>query len=271
MTLEWPLDPHAFAAYYKFAPAALALRECIRLQAVRHLELPEPILDVGCGDGLFARLAYPGKQSWGIDIEPSELQRAQSTRSYSTLICGNVCTVDLPPRFFGSAIANCSLEHVPDLSMALRNICGTLKPGSPFALIVPTPSWTNRLALVEALDHLGLFGLGRAYGEALDRVFRHVHMYDAPTWIRYLEASGFDQVEVTSIAQRGVSWAFDTLLLPSLLGYVNKRMTGRWILVPGLRTLSVDIMRGALNALGTRIGDAQEGAEYLIVCRARPQ
>ncbi|MDZ4064165.1 MAG: class I SAM-dependent methyltransferase, partial [Coriobacteriia bacterium] len=79
MTREWPLDPRAFAAYYKFALVALALRECIRLQAVRHMALPEPILDVGCGDGLFARLAYPGKQSWGIDIEPSELQRAQST------------------------------------------------------------------------------------------------------------------------------------------------------------------------------------------------
>lgn len=270
MTPEWPLDPRAFAAYYKFAPAALALRECIRLQAVRHLELPEPILDVGCGDGLFARLAYPGKQSWGIDINPTELQRAQSTHSYSTLICGNVCTVHLPPRFFGSAVANCSLEHVPDLDTALRNIHGALKPDAPFVLIVPTPNWTNRLAIAEALDRLGFYGLGRAYGEALDQVFRHVHMYDAATWTRHLEACGFERVEITSIAQRSVSWAFDALLLPSVLGYVNKRMTGRWVLLPRLRALSVDAIRGALNVLGPNIPDTDEGAEFLIVCRKRP-
>jgi len=270
MTAEWPLDPHAFAAYYKFAPAALALRECIRLQAVRHLELPEPILDVGCGDGVFARLAYPGKQTWGIDINPTELQRAQSTHSYSTLICGNVCTVDLPPRFFGSAIANCSLEHVPDLGAALRNIHGALKPDAPFVLIVPTPTWTNRLALVEALNKAGFYGLGRAYGETLDQVFRHVHMYDGPTWVRHLEASGFDRCEVTKIAQRGVSWAFDALLWPSLLGYVNKRMTGRWVLLPRLRALTSDVVRLSLDALASRVPDAEEAAEYLIVCRTRP-
>lgn len=269
MSSEWPLDPRAFAAYYGLAPAALAIRECIRLQAVCDFALPEPILDVGCGDGLFARLAYPGKQSWGIDINPTELQRAQSTRAYNTLICGNICTVDLPKQFFGSGIANCSLEHVSDLDTALRNIHGALKPNAPFVLIVPTPTWTRRLAWVEAFEKFGLVGLGRAYGEALDQVFRHVHLYDAPTWTRHLEASGFDVVKVTNIAQRSVSWTFDLLLLPSLVGYLNKRLTGRWILLPGLRPLSVDTVRHLLDAVGRRIPDANEGAEYLIECRTR--
>jgi hypothetical protein len=95
-------------------------------------------------------------------------------------------------------------------------------------------------------------------------------MYDGPTWVRHLEASGFDRCEVTKIAQRGVSWAFDALLWPSLLGYVNKRMTGRWVLLPRLRALTSDVVRLSLDALASRVPDAEEAAEYLIVCRTRP-
>ena len=268
MQREFPLDPDDFAAYFSFAPAALALRECVRLRAVRRLDLPAPILDVGCGDGLFARLAYPDKQAWGIDVNPSEVSRAQATSSYATLICGNISRVDLPASFFGSAIANCSLEHVPDLAGALANIRGTLRDGAPFALIVPTPDWTRRLAFVEALRAVGLTGLSRAYGGALDRVFSHVHLYGAEEWTSRLEHAGFEDVRVEPIVSRKTSWAFDVLLYPSLVGYVTKKLTGRWVLAPFLRALQVDTARALTNAIGRLAPAGDDPGEYLLVCRA---
>jgi SAM-dependent methyltransferase len=272
MAEEWPVDARDFAAYYRFAPAALAIRECARLRAVREIELEEPILDVGCGDGLFAQLAYPDRQSWGVDINPSEVQRAQATSAYSTLICGNICSVDLPPAFFGSAIANCSLEHVPDIRGALRNIRSTLRPGARFVTIVPTPDWTSQLATVELLGRVGLHGLARAYGDGLDKVFSHVHLYEADAWRVLLEEAGFDQVEARPIVNRGTSWAFDLLLYPSVLAYVTKQLTGRWVLFPGLRLLSVDAVRAALNSWGGRVptGARPRAGEYLLVSRAAP-
>ena len=270
MASEWPVNAGDFAAYYRFAPAALALRECARLRAVRLLGLAEPILDVGCGDGLFARLAYPGRQTWGIDINPSEVQRAQATQTYSTLICGNICAVDLPAKFFSSAIANCSLEHVPDLRGALANIRRALRPGSRFVLIVPTPNWTAQLATVELLEHVGLSSLARAYGDGLDKIFSHVHLYDEAAWRRLLDEAGFDEVESHPIVDRGTSWAFDLMLYPSLLAYFTKKLTGRWVLLPWLRPLSVDVVRGALNAWGGRVPKGPGAGEFLLACRARP-
>ncbi len=267
---EWPVNARDFAAYYRFAPAALALRECARLRAVREIELDEPILDVGCGDGLFARLAYPGRQSWGIDINPSEVQRAQATQTYNTLICGNICAVDLPRQFFSSAIANCSLEHVPDLRGALVNIRSALRPGSKFVLIVPTPNWTSQLATAELLERVGLHGLARAYGEGLDKVFSHIHLYDEAAWVKLLEDVGFDQVESQPIVGRGTSWAFDLMLYPSLVAYFTKKLTGRWVLFPGLRLLTVDAVRAALNAWGGRVPKGEDPGEFLLTCRARP-
>ena len=265
---EFPLDPEDFAAYFSFAPAALALRECVRLRAVRRLDLPAPILDVGCGDGLFARLAYPDKQAWGIDVNPSEVSRAQATSSYATLICGNISRVDLPASFFGSAIANCSLEHVPDLDGALANIRGTLRYGAPFVLIVPTPDWTRRLAFVEALGAVGLTGLAKAYGDALDRVFSHIHLYGVEEWTTRLARAGFEDVRAEPIVSRKTSWAFDVLLYPSLIGYFTKKLTGRWVLAPFLRALQVDAARALTNAIGRLAPAGDDPGEYLLVCRA---
>jgi len=228
-------------------------------------------LDVGCGDGLFARLAWPGKQTWGIDINPTEVQRAQSTQAYSTLVCGNICTVDLPKAFFGSAIANCSLEHVTDLAGALANIRSALRPGAPFVLIVPTPAWASDLMVPTLLSKLGMVSLARAYGDGLDQIFRHVHLYDDATWARHLKTVGFEAVEVRPVAGRRVSYTFDLMLLPSLVGYLNKRLTGRWVLVPGLRPFSADAVRGFLNSVASHMTESTgQAAEYLIYCRAAP-
>jgi SAM-dependent methyltransferase len=273
MASEWPVDPNDFETYYAFAPAALALRECARLAAVRELDLPEPILDVGCGDGVFARLAYPTRQIWGIDINPMEVSRAQATASYKTLICGSICDVDLPQRHFHSAIANCSLEHVPDIHGALANIQGALADDALFVLIVPTPDWTQHLAVARLLGKLGLGPLARSYGAALDRLFFHLHLVDDKTWTEYLERAGFEVQEVRRIVSPAVAWAFDAMLYPSTLGYAVKKLTGRWVLAPALRGLTAGLARRALTAVGNLAPQDANAApgEYVILARPKRQ
>lgn len=269
MRSELPLDPDDFAAYYSFAPAALALRECVRLQAVREVDLPEPILDVGCGDGLFASLAYPGRQTWGIDINPSEVRRAQATSAYETLICGNIVKVDLPRAYFSSAIANCSLEHVPDIDGALANICRSLKPRARFVLIVPTPGWTQWLAIPRLLGRVGLASAAKAYGDGLDRVFAHAHIYDEQGWTERLERAGFERVTSSPLVAPNTSWAFDLMLYPSLVGYFTKKLTGRWVIAPKLRSLSVDLARKVVDTLGAVAPRDGGSGETMFVCYAR--
>lgn len=269
MSSEWPVPVEDFAAYYSFTPAALALRETVRLAAVRNIDLPEPILDVGCGDGLFARLAYPGRQVWGIDINPNEVRRAQASQSYRTLIVGSVCDVDLPKNFFKSAIANCSLEHVPDLPGALRNIRQAMQPGAPFVLIVPTPDWSRHLAIPAALERMGFPAIGRAYGDALDKIFFHVHLHEDDWWRARLEETGFVTEEVRPLVRRSTSWAFDMLLIPSLIGYVTKRLTGRWVLAPALRPFTADFVRRLITKVAEHIPDDDRAGEYILLTRAK--
>jgi hypothetical protein len=160
------------------------------------------------------------------------------------------------------------LEHVPDLERALRNVHRALAPHAEFITIVPTPHWTRLLAIPQLLRSRGLQGLAEAYGRALDKIFYHVHLYDTKEWTRRLESVGFAVRSIETLTSRRSSCVFDALLYPSLVGWLTKKVTGKWVISPALRNLSVDAARVMVNRLAASIADSDEGGEYLIVAEA---
>jgi SAM-dependent methyltransferase len=258
-----------FAEYFPHVPAALAIKECVRLKRIKELPVVGPVLDVGCGDGLFTTLAYPELDTWGIDVSESEAARAQSSRAYKHVICRSVTdpASALPEMFFATCIANCSIEHVPDLDTALRNIRRTLRPSGLFYLTVPRRDWTETLPLRRALTKIGLGDLGRAYGAALDSQFVHHHLYDGPGWAARLSDAGFVDVEWEPLGSGGSQAAFEAWLLPSLAGYFTKRVTGRWILSPSPRRLYALPVFRAIKRLLEQAPNSV-APELMIACRA---
>ncbi len=73
---------------------------------------------------------------------------------------------------------------------------------------------------------------------------------------------------IETLTSRRSSWVFDALLYPSLLAWCTKKLTGKWVLAPALRNLSVDMARGLVNRLAASIDDGDDGSEYLIVAEA---
>jgi SAM-dependent methyltransferase len=257
-----------FFSYFQHVPTALAIKECVRLKRVKELPIVGPVLDVGCGDGLFTSLAHPEVDAWGIDINEREAARAQSSRAYRQVICQSITdTRALPGQFFSTCIANCSLEHVPDIKAAFRTIRAAMRPGGIFYLIVPAPEWTKTLPLRRALTKVGLPDIGSAYGAALDAQFAHHHLYDARRWTELLEEAGFGHVEHEPIGSDGSQAAFEAALIPSIAGYVTKKATGHWVLASSLRKLYAWPIFRAVHWLTTS-DPSGEGAEILLACRA---
>ena len=56
-----------------------------RLFAETAPDMPEPILDVGSGDGTFAEIAFPGKTIYGIDPIKSDTHEAYGRKVYRGL------------------------------------------------------------------------------------------------------------------------------------------------------------------------------------------
>jgi SAM-dependent methyltransferase len=253
-----------FQSYYPYAPTALAIKECVRLGSMRGLKCEGPILDVGCGDGLFARLAFQDAEVWGIDIDGNEGRRAQASRAYSQVMLADITRARLPEGFFGSCIANCSLEHIPDLGAALRTIHKSLKPGGVVYAFLPNREWASHMATPRALERLGLETLSRTVCEAIDQQFRHEHLEDADGWARWFREAGFEVPRVEPIGSTASTVTFEMFLLPSLLGLMSKKLTGRWTLFPRLRHLEAVPVYALVRGLLSLQGDSVPTAEFLV-------
>ena len=258
-----------FERYFPHTPAALCIKECARLSVMRRYPCPGPVLDVGCGDGLFARMAFDDVDVWGIDIDAAEGRWAAASKAYTQVILGDVTKVTLPETFFATCVANCSLEHVPRIDLALKNILRSLRPGGLAYLFVPAAGWASHLTSARVLTELGAPALGARIESSIDHVFKHHHLYDADGWRRVVEQSGLEVVEVEPVLSTATTVAFEAFLLPSLAGLLNKRLTTRWTNFPSARKLFARPVYELIRTLMDRADPAPTG-EFLLVAR-RPE
>jgi SAM-dependent methyltransferase len=258
-----------FLRYFPHTPAALAVKECARLTELRKYPCSGPILDVGCGDGLFASIAFSGEEVWGIDIDAHEGRWAMASQAYSQIILGDITSAHLPSDFFATCVANCSLEHVPRIDLALQTIRRSLRPDARAFLFVPDSNWARHMLSVAALDRLGLTSLANLLEDAINQFFKHHHLHDAKGWAELVADSGLVVDEVKPVLSTATTIAFEALLLPSLAGWLNKHLTSRWTNFPGARRLlaypAYALVRQILD-----LADSAQTAEHLVVARRPP-
>ncbi|HTA92436.1 MAG TPA: methyltransferase domain-containing protein [Polyangiaceae bacterium] len=258
-----------FTRYFPYSPTALAIKECARLSVVRRYQCPGPVLDVGCGDGLFARMAFEGAEVWGIDIDAKEGRWASASQAYTQVILGDVTRASLPEAFFATCVANCSLEHVPRIDLALKNILSALRPGGFAYLFVPSAEWASHLTSSRVLAGLGAPSLALHIQRSIDQLFRHHHLYDAQGWARVVKESGLELVALEPVLSTGTTVAFEAFLLPSLAGLLNKHLTTRWTNFPRIRQAFARPVYQMVKAIMDH-SDAAPTAEFFIAAR-RPE
>jgi ubiquinone/menaquinone biosynthesis C-methylase UbiE len=127
------------------------------------IQLPEPVLDLGCGDGHFASLTFDHTLDIGLDPWWGPIREAKSHQSYQSLICAAGNQMPFPENYFSSAVSNSVLEHIPDLNAVLGELSRVLKPGAPFIFCVPNHRFLDQLSISKTLSRVKLTGLARAY------------------------------------------------------------------------------------------------------------
>jgi SAM-dependent methyltransferase len=123
--------------HYPTAPS-VALCRVPELEYACTLPATGNILDHCCGDGLFASLAWPGRQiAAGCDIEAGSIAQARARGNYTRL---DVCDVSQQLPYedgaFDLIFNNSGLEHVSNLDSALAEIARILTPAGIFAFNV---------------------------------------------------------------------------------------------------------------------------------------
>lgn len=213
-------------------PYFRGLLRAVEARFYQDIDLPSPTLDLGCGDGHFATIAFDRQLEVGLDPSGESLKEAAHRGGYQIVTQADGTRMPFPAGYFSSAVSNSVLEHIPPLDAVLVETARVLKPGAPFVFCVPNHQFLASLSIGRFLDRIGLRLLGDAYRAFFNRIARHYHSDPPQVWTERLERAGF-RVEkwwhyYPPEAMHVTEWGH-YLGLPSL---VTRKLFGRWIIVP---------------------------------------
>ena len=230
--------------YTARAPLALAFERTLECVILAEQEFRRPVLDLGCGDGLFASVLFAEQLDTGIDPDPDELREAARTGAYRELIRCYGERVPKPDESFQTVFSNSVLEHIPDLLPVVKEVFRILAPGGVFYFTVPTNDFEIWTVINQCLTRAGLHRLSDAYRRFFNRFWRHYHAYDEEEWRALAAGSGFQVVEVSRYGAPRVGLVDDALTPLALPSKLLKRFARRWVVFPALRRIILRPVRG---------------------------
>jgi len=213
-------------------PYFRGLLRAVEARFYEQIDLPTPVLDLGCGDGDFAQTNFDRAPDVGLDPWTGPLGKAAKLDFYPKLIQGDGAQMPFEDGHFASVLSNSVLEHIPHLDEVLAETARVTRVGGTFAFCVPNHQFNPNLSIAQFFDRLGLTGLAGKYRRLYDWFARHIHLESPEQWTARLEKAGF-QVErywhyFSPQALHALEWGH-YFGLPSLLIHA---VTRRWIIAP---------------------------------------
>lgn len=232
--------------YLAHAPMALALLRAIECRELAGFQFRRPVLDLGCGDGLFGQMLFKKGPECGLDRSLSELYTARRRGVYRALVCADMAWLPFADGTFATILSNGVLEHVHHLNQGLAEIARVLRPEGKLIFTVPIVTTQYDLLGVALLRAVGLHTLAQRYADLYNRIFEQVNVYTLDEWRQALSKSGLRLIFHRTYAPTMVFRLHDFGALSGLFHLLIKRLTGRWTLWPRLRHVSMARLWSAL-------------------------
>jgi ubiquinone/menaquinone biosynthesis C-methylase UbiE len=190
----------------------------------------EPVLDLGCGDGLFSEIFFgKGKKIIGVDINGDELKEADKRGIYSNLYktSGN----KLPQKVgqIGTVFSNSVLEHIKDLDPVLKESYRVLKKGGTFVFTAPSEKRLKLYLIYRMLSFFKLNSLAVLSATFIDKIFNHYNCWSSEKWKNKLQKIGFKEIKYQYKGSPKISLISDLLLVFAPIGYLEKKLFGRYL------------------------------------------
>jgi SAM-dependent methyltransferase len=225
--------PDFLSLHLRELPYFRSMLRAVEARWMQQVELPSPVLDLGCGDGHFAAVALLGRQAdIGLDLDRPSLREAGRRGVYRMRLQSSGGALPLRTGTLGSAFSNSVLEHMHGLQDVLNEVGRVLRPGAPFVFTVPNPGYRTQLSFPAWLRRAGLRGLAQRYEDYFMWMSRTRNLYFEDGWATRLEAAGMSIEHsfhyFSPSALHTLEWGH-YFGAPCLL---PRWLTGRWILVP---------------------------------------
>lgn len=239
-------------------PYFRALLRAVEARFYEGLPVVGPVLDLGCGDGLFAMRTFKEKLDVGLDpyLAPTYGEIYRDGYKSLTIAAGDRMPYD--DAAFQTVISNSVLEHIPDIQPVINEAARVLRPGGHLLFCSPSENFEASL------------GGGRLFGAAYIRFFqrisRHHNCDSADTWNKRLAPAGLKIVKHWHYFPRAAMRAFElghALGVPNLL---SKKLFNKWVLWPSKSNPFLRLLHASLKPLYDR-PLAADGAYIFIVAQ----
>ncbi len=204
--------------------------ECVLLSQI---EMPRPLLDVGCGDGTFAAALFDEPVEVGADPWEEQLRHAKELGVYKSLAVAPGDDLPFTDGAFDTVLSNSTLEHTQEPWSILKEMARVTRQGGTCLITVPSEYFPRYLLGFLLLQKAHLSKFAGYYGDFINRASRHVHVRPKADWQRWLEDAGFEVVMSRYYFSRQNTMALDLSHYISIPSLVTKKLLGRWVLWPG--------------------------------------
>lgn len=215
--------------HLKSLPAFRALLRAVEARFYRAVHIPGPVLDLGCGDGHFAGMAFDEPLAVGADPWWGPLQKARRARAYRLNVQAMGDALPFASDCFGSVISNSVLEHIPDVQPVLDEASRVLRPGGRLVITMPSDLFTENLGGARLLRP---FGLADGYRRFFNRISRHAHTDPPELWAERLSQAGFRILRWQAYFSTGALRALELGHVQGLPAALLHFLTGHWIVAP---------------------------------------
>lgn len=237
---------------------ALAIERTQECNVLVGRRFERPILDMGCGDGVFASVLFREPIDTGVDADPRETGKAARLGAYTEVIACGGNEVPREQGKFRTVFSNSVLEHIEELPAVLKEVHRLLAAGGHFYVTVPTDQFERFSVLSRVLEWLGLKRLAIRYRAFFNRFWKHLNVSTVAGWQEVFERAGFRVLEARTYHPGPLSTLCDFLVPFAVLSLVSKKALGRWIVFPALRRVFArllgKVIASHVDQLGRRDG-----------------
>jgi SAM-dependent methyltransferase len=215
-------------------PLHRVLMRSIEARILSQVPFPRPLLDVGCGDGHFASVLFPGGADVGLDPGLLEASEARLRGVYRIVVGADSGAMPFPDAAFSSVLSNCVFEHIPDIERTVAEIGRVTRPGGVFACTVIGAHFSELLTDRRAWLRFGLSRIHAAYVAWFNRKSIHHHFDPPQIWRARFERAGFQVLRWRYYVSPEAARVFHRAHYVSLPHLLARKITGRWVPFPAL-------------------------------------
>lgn len=215
-------------------PVPLALERAVECAILAGHPFERPILDLGCGDGIFASVLFADPIETGVDPLRYELDIAATKNAYDELICCHGDDIPKPDGSYATLFSNSVLEHIPHLDPVLKEAHRILKDDGVMYVTIPTHRFERYTIGSVLLSAVGAKRLAEKWRGIFKRFWNLYNVHEPALWKARFESAGFTVEDSFEYEPLSMYLLKEALMPFSIPGAVAKKTANRWVILPPL-------------------------------------